>query len=235
MAGIHTVYRKTNSKNILSAFSRLVLPAPGNYDCEDNDTEYNNGAFPEFFHGFYDNGNGFDAGVIYSKGRWRAFVSFTGMTPWAESSTGFTVPSNREIAIRTYLSGNYLILQIQNSTGTEIDKVHYYLPSQFKRLMLVGAQFNREMTIAVNPNSDKIVTSPKRAYYRNATFKNTSITISGGTTESLSTSNSHVRNNRKIDPGTPTDTYDDIESSKMVNGFVHDNSSATFHKKLYPI
>ncbi|MBB6215015.1 hypothetical protein HNQ80_001104 [Anaerosolibacter carboniphilus] len=235
MAGIHTVYRKTNLKNVVAAFSRLVLPASGDYGCQENDSNYKNGAFPEFFHGFYDNGNGFDAGVLYSGGKWRAFVSFTGSTPWADSPTGFTVPANREIAIRTYLSGDYLILQIQNSTGEEIDKVHYYLPAQFKTLMQNGAEFNREMTIGVNKNAQGIVTAPKDAYYKDATFKNTSITVLDGTTQKLSTSNSNVTNSGKVDPGTPTNTYADRKSSTTVDGFVHDNSSATFNKTVYPV
>lgn len=239
MAGIHTVYRRTNQSNVISAFSRLILPSNGNYGCKDNisDLEPYGGGFPEFFHGFYDSSwKGFDAGVLYSKGKWRAFVNPTADPnhKWAESLTGFSIPTNREIAIRTYLQGDYLIVSILNSSNVEIDKCHYYLGS-FKYLLQSGSYFHREMTIAVNPEKSGAILSPKAAFYRDASFKNSSITLVGGSTVALSSSNSNITNNGKVDPGTPTNTYDDKKSSTSLNGYVHDTSSATFYKTVYPV
>jgi hypothetical protein len=232
MAGIHTAYRQTNYYNFVAVSSELTLPTV--YGCRENDYNSKNGAFPEFFHGFYDSHNyGLDIGVIYKGGRFRlAFWSYhnTQPTQWFTSS-GFRVPSNRRVILSSYFKNGYLVTRCKDTHGKVLACLDVKLTTKAYNVLSNGCYINREMVIAMNKNSDGKFEVPASAYFKNSKFSRTTLTNSHGQYIALTKYNSNTRKTGKVDPATPNKTYDyDISLNIMEHGYVTDIASATMDK-----
>lgn len=242
MGGVHTAYRKSSSANYVAVESTIVLPQTSY--CRENNADATNGAFPEFFHGFYKGSiYGLDIGIGYKNGSYRLFFysyANTQSTQWFESNA-FALTSDRTYTLKTYFSGGYLITRCMNSSGTVVASLDVYLQPEAYTSMSQGCTINRELCIAINPSvkGGSSYTVPARAYFSQTKFTKTKMTTNTGSTVYMTTSNTTTQHG-KIDNGTPTTTYESATRLNiMENGtYVADVATATFDKaniKVSPI
>lgn len=238
MGGIHVCERTTNDHIYVAAQSQLYIPTTvGN---RPNNAAWLNGAFPEFIHGFYIDGYGFDIGLIYDSGWILQFYALP--TTYADKRTvrvgSFDVPWT--LMLRTYFEGGQLIAQCTDENGHAISPIlKASLANDAYQRLTSGCTINREMLLAMNPDQSegKHFNLPAEAYYSQAKFTNTTLTTASGSYVFMTSSNSNAVYN-KVDTGMThvADYY--LSYARTVTEFgkyVADVTTATFDKARHPI
>lgn len=223
MGGVHVIQRSTQPSTsfVIKGISTLVLPSTLTY--RPNTTNYQNGAFPEFIHGFFKGNYGFDAGIMYKDGNFSLFFycgSLTSTKTWDEHAMpNIKMGDTVEFTTQIYQTGVMLTCKRANSS------LSYTMSATLKPdaydAMKNGCLFRREMVIAINPNSSGAILVPTGASFTTATFSNTDLYMANGTTAQLKSSNSTVVEGT-FDSDTPTHTYNGDGSSSTSNGYVND-------------
>lgn len=242
MSGIHTVYRKSTGTNFVGVESKIYLPAT--CVCRENNPTSSgyNGAFPEFFHGFYKGSSyGLDIGIIYKSGSYRLFFysyANTQSTQWFTSSQTFNVGStydSRLFTLKSYFQDGYLITRCYNSSGTVVASLDVFLNSTAYASMSQGCTINREMCLAINKDSAGNINVPASCYFSQAKWTQTKMTTTSGSVVAMTNSNTTTQHG-KVDSGTPTSTYAKQDSLGVTeSGYVADVATATFDKSTYPV
>lgn len=138
------------------------------------------------------------------------------------------------IILRTYLSNNKFITQVDDSNGKEIDRLEVTCASTaIYNKFLSGVVINRENSLAINPkwkNTEECNDTPA-VYFKGVEFYRTTLTTTSYSYVPLTTTNSslsHTEANKKFE-GRAVDYpyYKNIISNTMVDGFVKDTVSAT--------
>lgn len=243
MGGVHTVFRQTNAYNIVRTYSILYLPQK--IACRENNSQYLNGAFPEFFQGFYRGSEkqGLDAGLIYKNGTYYlCFWSYkeTNATQWYEKPLS-SVPADRIVTLETWFQDGYACTRARDSKGIKLAALDVYLiPDAYHDMSTYGCSANREICIAANPEKEKppVYVFPAKAYFGMTKFSDSKVTNTAGTVSVLSSSNSTVTYDRP-DWGMPKNWEDTYDSDQMAvtedGGYIADVATATFDKKDCPI
>ncbi|HVI42242.1 MAG TPA: hypothetical protein VM577_16440 [Anaerovoracaceae bacterium] len=225
--GAHIVYRKSPEEYSFNAVSSdLTVPTSvlASYP-NPNDASYN--TVPEFFHVFYSGTYTVDVGVAYANnGYYRIFANVNGT--WQDGPLAAATGTK---TLKSWLSAEGTARYIITQFGSIQHKVT--LTTTMYNSLNAGCKIFREMVIASNSNA----TLPAAAYYKNATFSNTTLTKTDGTYVALGSSNSTVVYNKLDSNITPTQfaTYCDSLYSKSGTTFISDTSSATFDKTNYSI
>jgi hypothetical protein len=174
MGGYHVIHRASSASTYIAVAGTLKLP--NSCDCRsDSSTSVNDGVFPEFFFGFYKGNYGLDIGILYrgqgnSAKTFRLFCNGFANTVnnanhYVELSTG--ISKGATITLRSYLSGNNLLLTVDNRP----EQISVPLKSEAVSAFMGGAKINRELTCASNTS---YITSP--AYFSDTTWSNTTMT-----------------------------------------------------------
>lgn len=234
MGGVHVLYRKTNASTYVAANSTLYLPST--CYCRNNNSSYEYGAFPEFFHGLYYGSYGLDSGIGYKDGGFRILFwcnEYTASTQSGESAA-FSRPTNGQVVLRSYLSNGKLCTRVETTSGSTLASLDMTLISAAYTRLSAGCTINREATIAMNAP----YTLPAPAYYSQFKFTNTTLTTVSGSYVALSTSNSYIYVKNKNDdlPSSYTSYYaSNLLESVMEGNYVADVSTATMNKSTYPV
>lgn len=242
MGGIHTLYRKSTGANFVAVESKIYLPA----SCANRDnsptSSGQNGASPEFFHGFYKGSTyGLDIGIIYKNGAYYlAFYSYANTQPtkWFTSKNSFNVGStyaSRQFTLKSHFQDGYLVTRCYNSSNTLVASLDVKLTTAAYNSMSQGCTINREMCLAINPDASGNINVPANCYFSQAKWTQTKMTTASGNVVAMTNSNTTTLHG-KVDAGTPTSTYDKrILSGVMESGYVADVATATFNKTSYPV
>jgi len=242
MGGIHTVYRKTTDHNIIGVKSILTLPTGCEFrkNTVVGNSSYN-GAFPEFFHGFYSTSSyGLDIGIIYKGDFNLFFYSFanTQSSQWFES-TSFTVPNNRIIELESWFENGYLATRCRDSEGKDLKSLDVYLtPEAYESMSKNGCTVYREMCLAVNQDSNGQFNMPANCRFINAKWDKTILTSNSNEKINLTKYNSSNSENNALDSGMPSNVdsyYGKSIKAVMDSEFVVDMASATLDKLELPI
>ncbi len=241
MSGIHTVYRKSIGTNFVEVESKIYLPVT--CYCRENSPVNSgyNGAFPEFFHGFYKGSSyGLDIGIMYRNGSYRLFFysyKNTQSTQWFTSSKTFNIGDTYEsrlFTLKSFFQNGYLVTRCYNSSGTLVASLDVFLEPAAYASMSQGCTINREMCLALNKNSAGEYTLPAPCYFSQAKWTQTKMKTASGTVVAMTNSNTTTQHGKK-DNGTPDNTYAKNDSlNVMEGGYVADVATATFDKEHEP-
>lgn len=207
-----------------------------------------NGAFPEFFHGFYKGSSyGLDIGIIYKNGAYYlAFYSYANTQPtqWFTSKNSFNVGStyaSRLFTLKSYFQDGYLVTRCHNSSGTLVASLDVKLTTAAYESMSQGCTINREMCLAINPDASGKCKFPADCYFSQAKWTQTKMTTVSGTEVAMTNSNTTTLHG-KIDNGTlesgvsVEDVYaDKIRQGIMEGNYVADVATATFELTKHPV
>ena len=243
MAGVHTVYRTTNgiSSNYTGMEGNLKLPSL--YGARPNEGNYKNGAFPEFFYGFYpysDLSKGLDCGIICEKSGYKLFIADNGngslKKSWDES-TILSISNGADITLKATIDSNKLYLECLIGSSLKKSLSAEFASTSIYNKFMKGCWVNREMCLSINPDKNGKINLVPAASFIKAKFYNTSLIATNGTKAALTKSNS--KEYYWEDSGFPkTNYYDDTRPVGIditINGHVSDEASATTDKITAPI
>lgn len=246
MGGIHTLYRKSTGSNFVAVESNIYLPV----SCANRDNSPTgsgqNGAFPEFFHGFYKGSSyGLDIGIIYKNGAYYlAFYSYANTQPtqWFTSKNSFNVGStyaSRLFTLKSYFQDGYLVTRCHNSSGTLVASLDVKLTTAAYESMSQGCTINREMCLAINPNASGKFELPAECYFSQAKWTQTKMTTVSGTEVAMTNSNTTTLHG-KIDNGLDEKVLETVYAKNIRQGimegnYVADVATATFDKSNHPV
>ena len=240
MSGIHTIFRQSTSTSIISISSTLYLPKTTHYrkNVYENGI-YKDGAFPEFFHGFYKGSQpyGLDAGVLYGEDGVRLFFfsyAETQATQRFISDNEIVVPTNRMVTLKSWFENGNLCTRACDGSGNVLCKLDVPLIRAAYNAMTSGCSVNREMCLAMNTRC----TMPAPAYFSQTKFTDTIMCTKNGSEVKMSADNSTLKVNR-VDLGVPSN-YKNYYAEKHltateVGGFIADVATATADKSQYPV
>ncbi len=247
MAGAHTVYRTTREKrnDIVAIGGTLKLPSE--YKSRANDTNYKNGAFPEFMYGFYTSGQGFDCGILCDSTDpypgYKLFIADNGngtlSSPW-ESHGAMRLATGAEIQLKvSFLNGKVRLECLGGGQTKDVLEVDFVSTSMYNKFK-AGCWVNQEMVIAINADKDGYTNLLPGVYFKEAKFSKTTMTTVSGSYIALTNTNSieYFWPDEGFPLGT---TYDDTRDNTpttigvMENGFVSDKASATTDNVRYRV
>lgn len=219
--GAHIVFRKSPAQNIFNAVSsELTVPteALASYP-NPNDASYN--TVPEFFHVFYDGTYTIDVGVAYeNNGYYRLFANID--SKW---HSGPLAKATGTKTLKSWLSAEGNNRYIVTQFGSVVDKAP--ITAAVYNSLSRGCQIYREMVIASNTKA----TIPANAYYKNATFANTTLTQTNGKYVALAPGSDCFLN--KLDSNISSKvfkTYCKGINTPSGTTFASDTSSASFNQ-----
>lgn len=243
-AGVHVAYRKTNDHFYVAAASTLALPREAGY--RPNDSNYYNGAFPEFFHGFYVRGYGLDTGIMYGEdgnGDVGFILCFNALgntygPGWYNNSVMSGVRKGDMVQLVTSFVNGYLKTDCTTTSGSVLDSYSIYLTPVAYRALSAGSEMHREITLAMNADESGQAEVPASAYFKDAEFSRTTLTTNRGEYAKLTESNSNTKSSGTWDGNIDRSTYQgyarEFEGSEE-EGYVRDVANATLDKENYPI
>lgn len=245
MGGVHVAFRATHESIYTGVSSKLVLPST--CSCRPNLPDGNkNGAFPEFFHGFYNTVNnvqyGLDTGVLYTteknpSGEFRLFVSGAENTvAWYDSP--IAVPANRTIYLQSYLEGGYLINRAYSdrdmTEASKIGSLDVSLSAKAYNSLILGCYINREIVLAVNKNrKTQNYELPADCYFSMVEFTETSTRVRQ-TDVRMTLENTNTWHG-KIDDTTPSTGYkaDISQLNREYRDYAVDAAAASYDGRLH--
>ena len=248
MSGVHTAYRKTTGTNFVEVQSTIILPTTIVYRENNPVSSGYNGAFPEFFHGFYKGDSyGLDAGILKKNGAYRLFFNSypnTQSTGWFTSDpfdVGTSL-SSRTFTLRSFFSNGYLCTRCLNSNNIEVAALDVYLTTAAYNSMSQGCTINRELTLAINADSSGNYNFPADCYFSQTKITNTLLTTASEAQVKMNLNNTTTQHG-KVDPEL-TSIWKTIETNYyakdgsfgvMEGDYVADVATATFNKGDYPV
>ncbi len=196
MAGFHVLYRRTNQPIYNAVEGELQLPRNLSADIKkdtkpDKDGNYGDKKIcPEFFFGFYRTiGSiyyGLDAGIAYMpSGKFKLFIygfdttidkkdAYGNTILWFD--TDLNVRAGDRVYLEVFLIPNRLYILAKNPTeGNVISRLFVPLTQGAFDAFHSGCYINRESVMASNLLDNKY--APSRAYFSDATWRNTKITL----------------------------------------------------------
>ncbi len=219
MSGIHVAYRKSTGKNFNQVESTIVLPTNCTYRANRAVTvggtvKYYDGAFPEFFHGFYQGSTyGLDIGILYQAGVYKLFFycyanvasqvdSSGNKITWYTSSKSFVPASSstidRTFTLKSHFENGYLVTRCRNSSGATVASLDVYLnPTAYTAMNNNGCTINRELCLAINKNEKGTCTFPAGVSFTNTKFTKTKMTTVNGTIIEMTASNTTTNHNKR--------------------------------------
>ena len=249
MSGVHTAYRKTTGTNFVEVQSTIILPTTIVYRENNPVSSGYNGAFPEFFHGFYKGDSyGLDAGILKKNGAYRLFFNSypnTQSTGWFTSDpfdVGTSL-SSRTFTLRSFFSNGYLCTRCYNSNNVEVAALDVYLTTAAYNSMSQGCTINRELTLAINADSLGNINIPANCYFSQTKIPNTLLTTASGAQVKMNLNNTTTQHG-KLDPAMQINGVPDllelhydkrISVGVMEGDYVADVATATFNKDDYPV
>lgn len=191
MAGIHVVQRTTDSLHSFVIEATTILHLPSSVTYRSN-TDYGvHGAFPEFIHGFYVNGYGFDAGIMYQDGHFWLFYGPYNTGSWKQYKIGSAARLGKTVTFNTKLYTNGVMLTCSRSGDGSTTMSAAINSTAYKKLKK-GCKFVREMCLAINPERNGHILVPTGASFSSTTFSKTNLKMANGTTNTLTSLNSIV-------------------------------------------
>lgn len=252
MSGIHVAYRKSTGTNFNQVESTIVLPTNCTYRDNravtvGNTVKYYDGAFPEFFHGFYQGSTyGLDIGILYQAGVYKLFLycyanvasqvdSNGNKITWYTSSKTFAPASSsttdRTFTLKSYFANGYLVTRCYNSSGTVVASLDVYLnPTAYAAMNNNGCTINREMCLAINKNENGTCTFPAGVSFTSTKFTKTKMTTVSGTVVAMTASNTttnHGKRDSGCDKTTTAAYYSGNVTSTTENGYNADTAYAS--------
>lgn len=214
MSGIHVVYRKSKGNNFNAVESTIVLPKV--CTCRSNHVvanKYCDGAFPEFFHGFYQASTyGLDIGILYQKDGFKLFFfSYPNVVvkktdgsrvTWYVSKQTFLPASeameDRTFTLKSYFANGYLVTRCFDAKGNKVASLDVFLnTAAYAALKNKGCTINREMCIAINKNEKGTCTFPAEVSFSAAKFTKTKLTTVDGTIVAMNLENTITLHNKR--------------------------------------
>lgn len=244
-AGVHVAYRKTKHSFYVAAASTLKLPTEVGY--RPNDSNSYNGAFPEFFHGFYVGQYGLDTGIMYGEdgngdvGFLLCFnaIGNTYASGWYNNSVMRGVGKGDTVQLITSFVNGYLKTDCTTASGSVLDSYSIYLTPVAYGALSSGSVMHREITLAMNADESGRAEVPAPAYFKDAEFSRTTLTTNRGEYVKLELNNSNDSGSYTYDPEADVSTYSQTPKSQIGSedddGYARDTCSATFDRTSYPV
>ncbi len=196
MAGFHVLYRQTNEQIYNAVEGELQLPKNLSADMKsdtkpDKDGNYGDKEIcPEFFFGMYKSigkdDYGLDAGIVYMpSGKFKLFIFGFDTTIDKKDAHGnsilwsdidINVRAGDKVYLELFLIPNRIYILVKNPNGGNvISRLFVPLTQKAFDAFHSGCYINRESVMASNLLDNRY--APSRAYFSDATWRNTKITL----------------------------------------------------------